>query len=97
MTRSEIRSEGAVGGCYSSYRGAIAGSGGGKVGYGVDGFLLIELSCVSVLQDIGGVEFSSSGGALRYAPFIVSCCEKSFESNPIFLLIGQAFPGFAVI
>ena len=29
--------------------------GGGKVGYGVDGFLLIELSCVFFLQEIGGV------------------------------------------
>ena len=43
------------------------------------------------------MEFSSGGGALRFAPFIVSCCEESFEAGPIFLLCGQTFPGFAVV
>ena len=43
------------------------------------------------------MKFSSSGGALRFAPFIVSCCEESFEAGPSFLLCGQTFPGFAVV
>ena len=43
------------------------------------------------------MEFSAGGGALRFAPFVVSCCEESFESNPSFLLSGQTFPGFAVV
>ena len=64
----------------------IAGSGGGKVGYGFDGFLLIEFSCVFFLQEIGGVEFSAGGGALRFSPFVVCCCGESFETNPSFLL-----------
>ena len=40
--------------------------------------------------------FSAGGGALRFAPFVVSCCEESFEANPSFLLCGKTFPGFAV-
>ena len=53
LALSERRSEGAAGGCQSGYCGAITGSGGGKIGYGVDGLLLIELSCVFFLQEIG--------------------------------------------
>ena len=97
MARSESRSEVDVGGYSHGYRGAITGSGDGKVGYGVDIFLLIELSCVFLLQEIGGVELSSGGGALRFAPFVVSCCEEIFEANPSFLLCGQTFLGFAVV
>ena len=42
------------------------------------------------------MEFSTGGGALRLAPFVVSCCKESFEAGPSFLLCGQTFPGFAV-
>ena len=75
----------------------ITGSGGSKVGYGVDGFLLIDLRCILFLQEIGGVEFSTGIGALRFAPFVVSCGEESFEACPSFLLCGETFSGFAVI
>ena len=78
MARSERQSEGAVGGCQCGYCGAITGSGCGKVGYGVDGFLLIDLSCVFFLQEIGGVEFSAGGGALRFSSFVVRYCEECF-------------------
>ena len=88
MAHSERRSEGAVGGCQCGDCGTITGSGGGKVGYGVYGFLLIELHCVFFLQDIGGVEFSAGGGALRFSTFVVRCCEEIFEANPSFLLCG---------
>ena len=47
--------------------------------------------------EIAGMEFSAGGGALRFAPFVVSCCKESFEANPSFLLSGQTFPGFAVV
>ena len=43
------------------------------------------------------MEFSSGGGALRFTPFVVSCCGESFEANPSFLLSGKTFPGFAVV
>ena len=43
------------------------------------------------------MEFSAGGGALRFAPFVVSCSGESFEDNPSFLLCGQTFPGFAVV
>ena len=43
------------------------------------------------------MEFSTGGGALRFAPFVVSCCEESFEAGPSFLLCGQTFPCFAVV
>ena len=66
----------------------ITGSGGGKVGDGVNGSLLIELSCVLFLQDIGGVKFSASGGAFGFLPLVVRCCEESFEANSSFLLSG---------
>ena len=75
----------------------IAGSVSVKVGYGVDGFLLIELRCILFLQKIGKVEFSTGGGALKFAPFIVSCCEESFEAGPSFLFYGEMFTGFAVV
>ena len=88
MALSELQSEGTVGGYQSGDCSAITGSGGGEVVYGVDNFLLIEVSCVFFLQDIGGVEFSAGGGALRFSPFVVRCCEESFESNPSFLLCG---------
>ena len=68
-----------------------------KVGYGVNSFLLIYLSCVLFLQEIGGVEFSAGGGALGFAPFVVSCCEESFEAGPNVLLCGKTFTGFAVV
>ena len=72
----------------------ITGSGGSKVGYGVDGFLLIELRCILFLQEIGGVEFSTGGGALRFAPFVVSCGEESFEAGPSFCCVGRRFQDF---
>ena len=34
---------------------------------------------------------------MRFAPFVVSCCEEIFEANPSFLLCEQTFPGFAVV
>ena len=43
------------------------------------------------------MEFSAGGGALQFAPFVVSCCEESFEAGPSFLLCGQTFPGVAVV
>ena len=97
MARSERQSQDDVGGYQRGYCGSINGSGGGEVGYGVDGFLLIELSCVFLLQEIGGEEFSAGGGALIFSPFFVRCCEESFEANPILLLIGKAFSGFTVV
>ena len=86
MARSERRSEGAVGGCQCGYCGAITGSGGGEVGYGANSFLLVEFSCVFFLQEIGRLEFSAGGGALRFSPLVVQFCEESFEANPSFLL-----------
>ena len=55
------------------------------------------MSCVFFLQEIGAVEFSADGGALRFAPFVVRCCEESFEGNPSFLLSGLTFQVFAVL
>ena len=43
------------------------------------------------------MEFSAGDGALRFAPFVVSCYEESFEANPTFLLCGKTFPGFVVV
>ena len=43
------------------------------------------------------MEFSTGDGALRFAPFVVSCCEESSEAGPSFLLCGETFPGFAVV
>ena len=43
------------------------------------------------------MEFSTGGGASRFSPFVVSCCEEIFEAGPIFLLCGETFPGFAVV
>ena len=42
------------------------------------------------------MEFSAGGVALIFVPFIVSCCEESFEYGPSFLMCGETFPGFAV-
>ena len=49
------------------------------------------------LQDIGGVEFRTGGGALRFARLVVSCGKESFEAGPSFLLWRETFLGFAVI
>ena len=57
----------------------------------------MEFSCVFFLQEIGGVEFSAGGGAFIFSPFIVRCCEESFQAGPCFLLCGQTFSGFAVV
>ena len=97
LTSCESRSEGDVCGCYGGNRGAIAGSGNGKVGDGADGFLLIELHCFLFLQEIGGMEFGTGGGALRFAPLVVRSREESFEAGPSFLLCRETFPGFSVI
>ena len=97
MKSCESQSEGAVGGCYGDNRGVIAGSGDGNVGYSVNGFLLIELRCILFLQDIGGVEFGTGGGALRFAPLVVRSGKESFEAGSIFLLCRETFPGFAFI
>ena len=43
------------------------------------------------------MEFSTGGGALRFAPFVVSCGEEGFEAVTSFLLCGETFPGFAVV
>ena len=59
--------------------------------------LLIELHCILFLLEIGGVKFSTDGGALSFAPFVVSCVEESFEDGRSFLLCGETFPGFAVV
>ena len=41
------------------------------------------------------MEFSAGGGALRFAPFVVSCRKGSFEAGPSFLLCGET--GFGVV
>ena len=46
---------------------------------------------------IGGVEFGTGGGALRFAPLVVRSGEESFEAGQSFLLFSETFPGFAVI
>ena len=46
---------------------------------------------------IGGVEFGTGGGALRFAPLVVHSDEESFEAGPSFLFCRETFPGFAVI
>ena len=43
------------------------------------------------------MKFRFSSGALRFAPFVVSCCKESFEGNPSFWLCGQTLPGFSVV
>ena len=58
---------------------------------------MIELRCILFLQEIGGLEFDTSGGALRFVPLVVSSGEESFEAGPIVLLCGETFPGCAVI
>ena len=69
----------------------IAGSGGSKVGDGVKGFLLVELCCILFLQDIGGVEFGTGGGALRFAPLVVRSGEEFFEAGPSIFCAGRRF------
>ena len=71
--------------------GAIAGSGGGKVGDGVNGFLLVELRCILFLQVIGRVEFGTGGGDLRFALLVVRSCEESFEAGSTFFCVGRRF------
>ena len=34
---------------------------------------------------------------MRFAPFVVRCCEEIFEAIPSMLLCGETFPGFAVV
>ena len=87
MTSCEIRNEGAVGGCESGNSGAIAGSVGGKVGDGVYSFLLVDLRCILFLQVIGRVEFGTGGGALRFAPLVVSSGKESYEAGPSFFVV----------
>ena len=43
------------------------------------------------------MEFRAGGGALRFAPFVVSCCEEIFEAGPSFLFCGETFTGFEVV
>ena len=50
-----------------------------------------------LLHVIGGVEFGTGGGALRFAPLVVRSGEESLETGPSFLLCSETFPGFAVI
>ena len=49
------------------------------------------------LYVIGGVEFGTGIGALRFAPLVVRSGEESFETSPSFLLCSETVPGFAVI
>ena len=49
------------------------------------------------LHEIGGVEFGTGGGALRFAPIIARSGEEGFEAVTSFLLCGETFPGFAVV
>ena len=46
---------------------------------------------------IGGLEFGTDGGALRFAPLVVGSGEESLEIGPSFLLCSEMFPDFAVI
>ena len=59
--------------------------------------MLLDLHCILFLQDIGGVEFGTGGGALRFAPLVVRSGKEGFEAGPSFLLCRETFPGFAVI
>ena len=49
------------------------------------------------LQEIGGVEFGTGGGALIFAPLVVRRGEEIFEAGPSFLLCRETFQGFAFI
>ena len=85
------------GGCLVGDSGTIAGSGGIKVDNGVNVFLLIEFHCSLFLRVIGGVELSTSGDALIFAPFVVCSSKESFETSPSFLMYSETFPVFSVI
>ena len=50
-----------------------------------------------LLHVIGGVEFGTGGGALRFAPLVVRSGEEMLETGPILLLFSETFPRFAVI
>ena len=76
------RSECDVGGRYGGDSGPIAGSGGSKVGDGVDGSFLVELCCILFLQVIGGVEFGTGSGAMRFALLVVRTGKEIFETGP---------------
>ena len=80
------------GGCWVGDSGTIAGSGGIKVDNGVNVFLLIEFRYSLFLRVIGGVELSTSGDALIFAPFVVCSSKESFETSPSFLLCNETFP-----
>ena len=75
----------------------IDGSGGSKVGDGVNSFLLLELCCSFLLHVIGRVEFGAGGGALRLAPLVVRSGKESIEASPSFLLCSETFPDLAVV
>ena len=85
------------GGCWVGDSGTIAGSGGIKVDNGVNVLLLIEFHCSLFLRVIGGVELSTSGDALIFAPFVVCSSKESFETSPSFLMYSETFPVFSVI
>ena len=43
------------------------------------------------------MEFSTGGGALRFAPLVVLSGKERFESGTSFLLCRETVPGFAII
>ena len=58
--------------------------------------MLVEFRFSFLLNIIGGVEFGTGGGALRFAPLVVRSGEESLETGPSFLVSSETFTGFAV-
>ena len=71
------------------HRGAISGSGCGKVVDGVNSVLLIGV--------IGGLKSCAGRGYKRLAPFLMGCGEEGFKSRPGLEVRGLALPDFTVV
>ena len=59
--------------------------------------MLVELCCILFLQVIGGVEFGTGGGALRFAPLVVRNGEESFEASLSFYCVVRCFQVFQLL
>ena len=99
MGRINSGGEGAVFCSEGCDRSAIASRSGGKVGYGVNRFLLVNvISQVFVLVEvIRRLEPGAGSSDLIFASILVSGREEGFKGRPCFSSGWKALLGFAVV
>ena len=97
VDQRECGGEGSFGYGESRNQHAIASSGGGQVGNGVDSFLLIDKVGGVLVDMIGSVVASTRSGGLQLTQFLMGGGKNVFELGPGLVRWVPSLPKLAIV